>query len=72
MVAFGIITILLIISMTSASEHTDPPVDTVHVHALGPKETGSSVESSIFLEKDCEYRIVVSGTFQFRTDVDWG
>ena len=62
--------ILLIASPTSASN--DPPLDTIQVTAFGPKETGSSVESSIILEKDCEYRIVVSGTFQFRTDVDWG
>ena len=71
-VALSIIAILLITSTTSASASTDPPLDTVQVYALGPKDTGSSVESSIVLEKDREYRIVVSGTFQFRRDVDWG
>ncbi|MCK4458618.1 MAG: DUF11 domain-containing protein [Methanosarcinales archaeon] len=69
-VALSIIAILLITSTASAS--TDPPLDTVQVYALGPKDTGSSVESSIVLEKDREYRIVVSGIFQFRRDVDWG
>jgi len=71
-ITIGIIAILLITSTTSASASTDPPLDTVQVYALGPKDTGSSVESSIILEKDREYRIVVSGTFQFRRDVDWG
>lgn len=70
-VALGIITVLLIM-LTIASASTDPPLDTVQVYALGPKDTGSSVESSIILEKDREYRIVVSGVFQFRRDVDWG
>ena len=70
MVTFGIIVVLLITSAASAS--TDLPLDTIQVYALGPKDTGSSVESSIILEKDREYRIIVSGTFQFRTDVDWG
>jgi uncharacterized repeat protein (TIGR01451 family) len=72
-VALSIIAILLITSTASAaSASTDPPLDTVQVYALGPKDTGSSVESSIVLEKDREYRIVVSGIFQFRRDVDWG
>ncbi len=70
-VALGIITVLLIM-LTIASASTDPPLDTVQVYALGPKDTGSSVESSIILEKDREYKIVVSGVFQFRRDVDWG
>jgi len=69
MVPFSIITILLIISIASAA---DTPLDTVQVYALGPKDAGSSVESSIILEKDSEYCIVVSGVFQFRKDVDWG
>ena len=73
MTTFGIIAILLImLTIASASASTDPPLDTVQVYALGPKDTGSSVESSIILEKDREYRIVVSGVFQFRRDVDWG
>jgi uncharacterized repeat protein (TIGR01451 family) len=71
-VALSIITMLLILLATQASASTDPPLDTVQVYALGPKDTGSSVESSVVLEKDREYRIVVSGTFQFRRGVDWG
>ncbi len=72
-VALSIITMLLILlTIASASASTDPPLDTVQVYALGPKDTGSSVESSIILEKDREYKIVVSGVFQFRRDADWG
>ncbi|RZN42507.1 MAG: DUF11 domain-containing protein [Methanosarcinales archaeon] len=72
-VALSIITMLLIVlTIASTSASTDPSLDTVQVYALGPKDTGSSVESSIILEKDREYRIVVSGVFQFRRDVDWG
>ncbi len=72
MTTFGIIAILLTMLAMPASASTDPPLDTVQVYALGPKDTGSSVESSIILEKDREYRIVVSGVFQFRRDKDWG
>ena len=71
-VTLSIITILLIMMAMLASASTDPPLDTVQVYALGPKDIGSSVESSIVLEKDREYRIVVSGVFQFKRDVDWG
>ncbi|MGP8329311.1 MAG: BatD family protein [Methanosarcinaceae archaeon] len=70
-ITLSIITMLLLM-LTIASASPDPPLDTVQVYALGPKDTGSSVESSIILEKDREYRIVVSGVFQFRRDVDWG
>ena len=71
-VALSSIILLLIILVTQVSASTDPPLDTIQVYAFGPKDTGSSVESSIILEKDREYRIVVSGVFQFRRDVDWG
>ncbi|MEA3324872.1 MAG: BatD family protein [Euryarchaeota archaeon] len=64
--------LLIMLTIASASAFANPPLDTVQVYALGPKDTGSSVESSIILEKDREYRIVVSGVFQFRRDVDWG
>jgi uncharacterized repeat protein (TIGR01451 family) len=67
-----ITTLLIMLAITVASASADSPLDTVQVYALGPKDTGSSVESSIVLEKDREYRIVVSGIFQFRRDVDWG
>nr|QNO43805.1 hypothetical protein BPLLOOKG_00031 [Methanosarcinales archaeon ANME-2c ERB4]QNO50613.1 hypothetical protein EGELPFMD_00033 [Methanosarcinales archaeon ANME-2c ERB4] len=66
------IILLLIILATQVSASTDHPLDTIQVYALGPKDTGMSVESSIILEKDREYRIVVSGVFQFRRDWDWG
>jgi len=71
-ITLSIIAILLIVSTMPVSASEGPPLDTILVHALGPKDTGSSVESSIILEKDREYRIVVSGVFQFRRDVDWG
>jgi len=71
-VTLSIILILLIMLAMPASASTDSPLDTVQVYALGPKDTGSSVESSIVLEKDSEYRIVVSGVFQFKRDVEWG
>jgi uncharacterized repeat protein (TIGR01451 family) len=48
------------------------PLDTLTVPAFGPASTGSSVESSIVLENEAEYSIVVTGTFQFKTGVDWG
>ncbi len=47
-------------------------LDALTVPAFGPAATGSSVESSIVLENGAEYSIVVSGTFQFKTGVDWG
>lgn len=48
------------------------PLDTLTVLAFGPASTGSSVESSIILENGAEYSIVVTGTFQFKTGVEWG
>jgi len=71
-ITIGIITILLTMLAMPASASEGPPLDIFQVYALGPKDTGSSVESSIVLEKDREYRIVVSGVFQFRRDWDWG
>lgn len=50
----------------------DAALDTLNVPAFGPKDTGSSVNSSVVLESDSEYKIVVSGTYQFKTGVDWG
>ncbi|RLG28777.1 hypothetical protein DRO03_09015 [Methanosarcinales archaeon] len=70
--ALSCIILLLIVLVTQVSASADSPLDTVQVYALGPKDTGSSVESSIILEKDREYRIMVSGVFQFRRDVGWG
>ncbi len=71
-VALNSIILLLIILVTQVSASTDSPLDTVQVYAFGQKDTGASVESSIILEKDREYRIVVSGVFQFKRNVDWG
>ncbi len=48
------------------------PLDTLTVPAFGPAATGSSVDSSIVLDSGAEYRMVVSGIFQFKTGVDWG
>jgi uncharacterized repeat protein (TIGR01451 family) len=47
-------------------------LDTFNVPAFGPKDTGTSINSSVVLESDSEYMIVVSGTYQFKTGVDWG
>ncbi len=58
--------------LTTSSSATAAPLDTLTVYAFGPASTGSSVESSIFLENGAEYSIVVTGTFQFKTGVDWG
>lgn len=46
-------------------------LDTFNVPAFGPKDTGSSVNSSVVLESDSEYKIIVSGTFQFKAGTDW-
>ncbi len=47
-------------------------LDTFNVPAFGPKDTGTSINSSVVLETDSEYMIIVSGTYQFKTGVDWG
>lgn len=50
---------------------TPMPLDTLTVPAFGSKPIGSSVESSIVLDNGAEYGIVITGTFQFKTGVDW-
>ncbi|MDJ1422215.1 MAG: BatD family protein [Candidatus Methanoperedens sp.] len=50
----------------------DGALDTFSVPAFGPRDTGSSVNSSLVLEKGSEYRIVVSGVYQFKVGTDWG
>lgn len=50
----------------------DAALDTFNVPAFGPKDTGSSVNSSVVLESGAEYKIIASGTYQFKTGVDWG
>ena len=64
--------LLAVLFSTTLSSATATPLDTLTVYAFGPAGTGSSVESSIVLENGAEYRIVVTGTFQFKTGVDWG
>ena len=63
--------LLAVLFLTSSSSATTAPLDTLKVFAFGPANTGSSVESSIVLEKGAEYSFVVTGTFQFKTGVDW-
>lgn len=63
---------ILLAVMFLAAPAVAAPLDTLTVPAFGPASTGSSVESSIVLENGAEYSIVVTGTFQFKTGVDWG
>lgn len=58
-----------IITLASAQ---NAALDTFNVPAFGSKDTGSSVNSSVVLESDTEYRIVVLGTYQFKVGADWG
>lgn len=67
-----IILYILLGALFFAAPATAAPLDTLSVPAFGPATSGSSVESSIILENGAEYSIVVSGTFQFKTGVDWG
>ena len=62
-----LLTFLLIIPVSA----TEEPLDVFNVPAFGPDDTGTSVYSSIVLENDVMYRIVVSGTYQFKLGVDW-
>jgi uncharacterized repeat protein (TIGR01451 family) len=64
--------LLALLFLTSQSLASTEPLDTLTVSAFGPVGTGSSVESSNILENGAEYSIIVSGTFQFKTGVDWG
>ena len=64
--------LLAVLFLTTSSSATAAPLDTISVPAFGPAAIGSSVETSIVLENDAEYSIVVTGTFQFKTGVDWG
>lgn len=58
--------------MMIASIASGMPLATIEVPAFGPQDTGSSIYSSIVLEKDCEYKIVVAGVYQFKVGTDWG
>lgn len=64
--------VIAILAGTGAASARDAALDTFNVPAFGPKDTGSSVNSSVVLENDSEYKIVVSGTYQFKAGVDWG
>lgn len=52
--------------------YAEESLDTLTVPAFGPKDTGASVNSSIALESGSGYKIVVSGTYQFKVGADWG
>jgi len=64
--------LIAVLFLTTSSSEIATPLDTLIVPAFGPAGTGTSADSSIVLDKGAEYRIVVSGTFQFKTGVDWG
>ncbi|MFZ2411622.1 MAG: BatD family protein [Candidatus Methanoperedens sp.] len=66
-----LVALFLIIPASPASAQ-DAALDTFNVAAFGAKDTGSSVNSSVVLESGAEYKIVVSGTYQFKAGVDWG
>ncbi|CAD7773181.1 MAG: hypothetical protein KBONHNOK_00598 [Candidatus Methanoperedenaceae archaeon GB50] len=70
--ALIVVGILVVIPAGVQAQRSDTPVDTVYVPAFGPKDTGSIVYSSIILEKDCKYKIVVSGVYQFNVNMDYG
>lgn len=63
--------LLAVLFLTMSSSATTAPLDTLTVSAFGPATIGSSAESSIILENGAEYSIIVTGTFQFKTGVDW-
>ncbi len=69
---FIVLMLLVALILAAPSPANSAALDTLIVPAFGPAATGSSVESSIILESGAEYRVVVSGTFQFKTGVDWG
>ncbi len=66
------ILLILLVLLFLAAPAAAASLDTLTVPAFGPASTGSSVESSIVLENGAEYSIIVTGTFQFKTGVDWG
>lgn len=63
--------LLAVLFLAAPAPAAAAPLDTLTVLAFGPASTGSSVESSIILDSGAEYSIVVTGTFQFKTGVDW-
>lgn len=69
LVLSALVVAIFFVTLTSAQ---DAALDTFNVPAFGAKDTGSSVNSSVVLENGAEYKIIVSGTFQFKAGVDWG
>ncbi len=69
---FIVLMLLVALILAAPSPANSAALDTLIVPAFGPAATGSFVDSSMVLESGAEYRIVVSGTFQFKTGVDWG
>ncbi len=67
---FMLMLVALFFIMPASAE--DVTLDTFNVPAFGPRDTGSSVNSSVVLENDSEYKIVVLGTYQFKVGADWG
>lgn len=64
--------LLLALFLFALPASAEEPLDTLSIPAFGPRDTGTSVDSSIVLETGVDYRIVVSGTYQFKVGVDWG
>jgi len=69
---FNIFLLLAAFFLIMPASADDGALDTFSVPAFGPRDTGSSVNSSLVLEKGSEYRIVVSGVYQFKVGTDWG
>lgn len=64
--------ILLATILTLPVLADDGALEILSIPAFGPRDTGTSVKSSTVLESGSEYLIIVSGTYQFKTGVDWG
>jgi len=63
--------VIALLFLTTSSSAIAEPLDSLTVYAFGPASTGSSMESTIVLENGAEYSIIVTGTFQFKTGMDW-
>ncbi len=67
---FAALVLAFLVIIPASSQ--DAALDTFNVPAFGQKDTGAYADSSIVLESGAEYKIVVSGTYQFKAGVDWG
>jgi len=72
MIKFNILILSVTFLFLTSASAGNAALDTLNVPAFGPKDAGSYVDSSIILESGAEYKIVVSGTYQFKVGVDWG